>query len=63
MLNILELQKQLTAVALPSGFEAPQAKLLAELALRCTFFGKRTIGSFRVLGYDDILAIYRLANH
>ena len=32
MLNILELQKQLTAVALPSGFEAPQAKLLAELA-------------------------------
>lgn len=32
MLNILELQKQLTAVALPSGFEAPQAKLLMELA-------------------------------
>ena len=38
-------------------------ELLAELALRCTFFGKRTIGSFRVLGYDDILAVYRLANH
>jgi len=35
---------------------------LAELALRCTFFGKRTIGAFRVLGYDDILAIYRMAN-
>ena len=32
MLNILELQKQLTAVALPSGFEAPQARLLMELA-------------------------------
>ncbi len=32
MLNILELQKQLTAVALPSGFEVPQGKLLAELA-------------------------------
>ena len=36
---------------------------LAELALRCTFYGKRTIGSFQVLEYDDILAIYRLANH
>ncbi len=32
MLNILELQEKLTAVALPSGFEAPQGKLLADLA-------------------------------
>lgn len=32
MLNILELQQQLTAVALPSGFEAPQAALLESLA-------------------------------
>ena len=32
MLNILELQKQLVEVALPSGFEKPQGKLLAELA-------------------------------
>lgn len=36
---------------------------LAELAHRCTFQGARTIGSFRVLGYEDILSIYRLANH
>ena len=35
---------------------------LQELSRRCTFYGQRTIGSFRVLGYDDILAIYRLAN-
>ena len=40
----------------------PEEKL-RELAHRCTFFGTRTIGSFRVLGYEDILAIYRLANH
>ena len=33
MLNILELQKQLVEVALPSGFEKPQGKLLAELAM------------------------------
>ncbi len=32
MLNILELQEKLTAVALPSGFEAPQGKILADLA-------------------------------
>ncbi|MBR5245520.1 MAG: M20/M25/M40 family metallo-hydrolase [Clostridia bacterium] len=32
MLNILELQKQLVEVALPSGFEKPQGKLLAQLA-------------------------------
>ncbi len=32
MLNIFELQEKLTAVALPSGFEAPQGKLLAQLA-------------------------------
>lgn len=38
-------------------------ELLEQLAHRCTFFGKRTIGSFKVLGYDEILAIYRLANH
>ena len=36
---------------------------LQDLARRCTFYGARTIGSFRVLGYEDILAIYRMANH
>ena len=36
---------------------------LQELAHRCTFFDTRTIGSFQVLGYEDILAIYRMANH
>ena len=32
MLNILELQKQLVEVALPSGFEKPQGRLLAQWA-------------------------------
>ena len=32
MVNILELQKKLTAVALPSGFEKPQGEVLMELA-------------------------------
>lgn len=35
---------------------------LEELAHRCTFFGARTIGTFRILSYDDILAIYRMTN-
>ncbi len=36
---------------------------LQELALRCSYQKTRTIGSFRVLGYDEMLGIYRLANH
>ena len=36
---------------------------LADLAARCSFQKTRTIGSFRVLGYEDMLEIYRLANH
>ena len=35
---------------------------LEELSRRCSFYGQRTIGAFRVLGYEDILAIYRMAN-
>ena len=37
--------------------------VLEDLARRCTFYGQRTIGTFRVLDYEDILAIYRMANH
>ena len=35
---------------------------LTELASRCSYGKTRTIGTFRVLGYDQILAIYRRAN-
>lgn len=38
-------------------------EMLETLTWGCTFHGQRTIGSFRVLGHDDILAIYKLANH
>ena len=38
-------------------------KQLQELARRCTFGLTRTIGTFKVLGYDDILEIYHMANH
>ena len=36
---------------------------LADLASRCSYGRTRTIGTFRVLGYDDILAVYQLANN
>ena len=36
---------------------------LADLAARCSYQKARTIGSFRTLGYDDMIEIYRLANH
>ncbi len=32
-----------------------------ELAVKCTFFGRRTIGAFKSLGAEDIKAILRLA--
>ena len=54
----LDMPTCLTQLGCPLQTEAE----LEELARRCTFYGQRTIGAFRVLGYEDILAIYRLAN-
>ena len=42
------------------GLEVTDAQI-EELAYKCTFMGKRTIGSFKVLGEEDIKAIYRMA--
>lgn len=38
-------------------------EVLEDLTFRCTFRDTRTIGTFKVLDHDDILAIYRMANH
>ena len=38
-------------------------EVLADLAFRCAFRGTRTIGTFKVLDQQDILSIYRMANH
>ncbi|NLP33591.1 MAG: iron-containing alcohol dehydrogenase, partial [Clostridiales bacterium] len=35
---------------------------LREMAIKCTFFGKRTIGGFKVLGEEDIYNIYKNSN-
>ena len=39
----------------------PTDMQIDELAVKCTFFGKRTIGAFKVLGKEDIAEIYKLA--
>ncbi len=51
-------------VTLPElGIGVLTEEQLEELAWRCTFYGKRKVGAFRVLDRDDLLAIYRMANH
>ena len=45
------------------GVGVQKEEALQDLALRCSYQKTRTIGCFRVLGYDDMLEIYRLANH
>ena len=39
----------------------PSDKQLDELADKAVFFGRRTLGAFKVLQRDDIREIYRLA--
>lgn len=56
------------SIGMPTGFgQDPLVPVLSgetlnELAHRCSYGGARTIGSFRVLGEDDILSIYQAAN-
>jgi hypothetical protein len=42
------------------GIQPPE--VIDALAESCTFFGKRTVGSFKPLGKEDISAIYSAAN-
>ncbi|MBP0981431.1 MAG: NADH-dependent alcohol dehydrogenase, partial [Oscillospiraceae bacterium] len=35
---------------------------IKELSVKCTFFGKRTIGNLMVLGEQEISDIYHMAN-
>ncbi len=44
------------------GCGVQSEEVLEDLTFRCTFRGKRTIGSFKALGHDEIKAIYRMAN-
>ena len=39
----------------------PTEEQMKEMAQKCVFFGRRTVGGFRVLHAEDIEAIYRMA--
>ena len=45
------------------GIGVQPDEVIEELALRCSFYDKRTIGSFQALNRQDITAIYHMANH
>ncbi|MCF0247391.1 MAG: iron-containing alcohol dehydrogenase [Synergistes sp.] len=42
------------------GIDLTDAQI-AELAEKCTYFGKRTVGGFKKLGYEDLVKIYETA--
>jgi alcohol dehydrogenase YqhD (iron-dependent ADH family) len=44
------------------GIGIQSDEVIADLADRCTFYGKRLVGNFKQLAYDDIYAVYKLAN-
>lgn len=44
------------------GIGVQSETILRELADRCTFYGKRTVGQFKVLDREDAYQIYKLAN-
>ncbi|NLU31557.1 MAG: iron-containing alcohol dehydrogenase [Clostridiaceae bacterium] len=44
------------------GIGVQPESVIGELSDRCVFFGKRTIGNFRVLDRDDVYKIYTMAN-
>lgn len=45
------------------GIGVQSEETLRELAERCVFYGKRTVGSFKVLDREGAYQIYKLANH
>lgn len=44
------------------GIGVQSDEVLCELADSCMFHGKRTVGSFKVIDFDDAYKIYKLAN-
>lgn len=45
------------------GIGVQSEEILKELSDRCMFYGKRTIGGFKVLDGNDAFEIYKMANH
>ena len=45
------------------GIGVQNEEILCKMAESCMFYGKRTIGQFKVLDQEDAYQIYKLANH
>lgn len=45
------------------GIGIQSEAVLQEMADRCVFYGKYTVGQFKVLDREDVYQIYKLANH
>lgn len=59
------MEKYFSSINMPTSIRElkidPTDAQLREMARKCSFFGKRTIGSFRVLKEEDIYNIYKAA--
>ena len=45
------------------GIGKQKDEILEEMATKCVFYGKRLIGNFKELDKEDIMKIYKMANH
>ena len=65
-LGIEKTEAFFASLGMPTGLKAAcgvqDEAGLADLAARCSFQNTRQIGTFRKLGYDDMLKIYHMAN-
>jgi alcohol dehydrogenase YqhD (iron-dependent ADH family) len=54
-----------SSIQMPTNFKElgihPDAGQIEEMAEKCTFFGKRTLGNFKSLKKEDLIAIYHMA--
>ena len=54
-----------SSIEMPTNFKElginPSQAQIEEMAEKCTFFGKRTLGNFKKLEKEDLIAIYQMA--
>ena len=66
LLTISKMEAYFKSIGMPTSLSELSIKAsekdIDELAEKCTFFGKRKIGSFQPLGKEDMIAIYKKAN-
>lgn len=67
LLTISKMEEYFKKIEMPTNLPDlginPTDEEIEEIAEKCTFFGKRTIGNLQVLNKEDMIAIYKNANH